>query len=223
MTEAVVYPLNRPLSSLEATSPIVESAKYRPDIDGLRAVAALLVVAVHTNLLPGGFIGVDIFFVISGYLISGIILRQLYADRFSFLDFYARRVRRIFPALIVVLLAVVAWGWLVLLSDEYQLLGKDVAVGAAFLMNFTEWLRRDAHVDLPRMLGHLWSLGVEEQFYLFWPVLLYAMWHWARSSLVSVALGRLSDQPLDRSSASTNAHYRELYRSDNGGLAHRSE
>src|SRR4029077_18687206 len=75
-------------------------------------------------------------------------------------------------------LVVIAW-WLLLLDDEFRLLGKDVAAGAAFVMNFTEWLRPDAHVNLPRIVAHLWSLGVEEQFYLLWPLFLATTWRWA--------------------------------------------
>ena len=94
---------------------------YRPDIDGLRAIAVVAVVLFHAfpARLPGGFIGVDIFFVISGYLISRIIFDELSAGRFSFINFYARRARRLFPALIVVLLACALAGWVTLLADEY--------------------------------------------------------------------------------------------------------
>jgi peptidoglycan/LPS O-acetylase OafA/YrhL len=146
---------------------------YRPDIDGLRAVAVLAVLGKHIGLLPGGLVGVDVFFVISGYLISGIILGALARGSFSLLDFYARRVKRIFPALIAVLLTVSVVGWLLLLPDEYQRLGEDITEGATFTVNVFQ------HNPLyygPSilLLDPLWSLGVEEQFYLFWPLLLLA-------------------------------------------------
>jgi len=110
---------------------------YRADIDGLRALSIVLVVGYHAQpwLTPGGFIGVDIFFVISGFLVTGIILTELEAGRFSPLKFYARRVRRIFPALIVVLLATYLIGWFVLLPDGFSLLGENIAAGVAFVSN----------------------------------------------------------------------------------------
>ncbi|MGZ8255818.1 MAG: acyltransferase family protein, partial [Burkholderiaceae bacterium] len=149
---------------------------YRADIDGLRAVAVAVVVVYHAFplMLPGGFVGVDVFFVISGYLISGIILGALGEGRFSFAHFYARRMRRIFPALAVVLAAVSIAGWFVLYADDYQRLGRHVAAGAAFASNFVLWRESsyfDTAVELKPLL-HLWSLGIEEQFYLVWPLLL---------------------------------------------------
>src|SRR5262245_62958994 len=101
---------------------------YRPDVDGLRAIAVLAVLAYHAfpSLAPGGFAGVDVFFVISGYLITGIILDDLARGRFSYATFYWRRIRRIFPALILVLGACLALGWMVLLPDEYAQLGTHV-------------------------------------------------------------------------------------------------
>ena len=114
-----------------------ETVAYRADIDGLRAVSILLVVGYHAQfwLVPGGFIGVDVFFVISGFLISRIILTELKAGTFSALQFYARRVRRIFPALIVVLAVTYLIGWFVLLPDGFSLLGKSIAAGVGFVSN----------------------------------------------------------------------------------------
>lgn len=154
--------------------------KYRPDIDGLRAIAVILVVAYHAfpDWIKGGFIGVDIFFVISGYLITTIILSNLDASRFSFFDFYIRRIKRIFPALIVVMLACYVFGWLVLFADEYKQLGKHIASGAGFVANIISWNESgyfDAAAEVKPLL-HLWSLGVEEQFYLLWPFILWAFW-----------------------------------------------
>ena len=152
--------------------------RYRPDLDGLRAVAVLAVVFYHAfpSWLAGGFAGVDVFFVLSGYLISGIIVRELEAGRFSFRIFYARRARRIFPALITVLAAVGAYGFVVLLPVELAQLGADLAAGAGFVSNFLLW--HDAgyfdRAALYKPLLHLWSLAVEEQFYIVWPLLLWA-------------------------------------------------
>ena len=155
---------------------------YRPDVDGLRAVAVLSVIGFHATAawFPGGYVGVDIFFVISGFLITSIICRQLDGGRFSFAEFYARRCKRIFPALIVVLAAVLAYGWFFLLPNEYDRLGKHVAAGAGFISNFALWLESgyfDKAAESKPLL-HLWSLGIEEQFYLLWPPLL--VWIWKR-------------------------------------------
>jgi len=153
---------------------------YRPDIDGLRAVAVLSVVVYHAlpRWLGGGFVGVDIFFVISGYLISTIIFGGLERGDFSFVDFYRRRIKRIFPSLLSVLAAALIFGWFALLSDEYAMLGKATAAGAAFVANFL--FRQDsvyfAGAAIMKPLLHLWSLGVEEQFYIVWPLLVWALW-----------------------------------------------
>ena len=164
---------------------------YRPDIDGLRAVAVLLVVFHHAfpQVLKGGFIGVDLFFVISGFLISTIIFQSLEQGEFSFLDFYKRRVKRIFPALSLVLIASFVCGWFVLLPADYKQLGKHMAAGAAFVSNFAFWSESgyfDSGSKLKPLL-HLWSLGIEEQYYIFWPfIVLYA---WKRKiSLFKVCL-----------------------------------
>jgi len=153
---------------------------YRPEIDGLRAFAVLSVVAFHAfpSWLKGGFIGVDVFFVISGFLITSHIFEKLDKDQFSFLDFFARRIRRIFPALIFVMATSLVFGWFVLLSDEYTQLGKHVASGAAFITNFilvNESGYFDNAAETKPML-HLWSLAVEEQFYIVWPIVLWLSW-----------------------------------------------
>lgn len=182
------------------TAQFNHSISYRPDIDGLRALAILPVVLFHAfpNLLPGGFIGVDIFFVISGYLITSILLKDIQAGSYSIKTFYARRVRRIFPALSVVLLFCLALGWIVLTAVEYRSLGKHVAGGAGFIANFMFWREAgyfDAAGDTKPLL-HLWSLGIEEQFYIVWPLLLYLfakrswniLWMIAGVALLSFAL-----------------------------------
>jgi len=152
------------------------SDRYRSDVDGLRAVAVMLVVNFHgfPEAMPGGFIGVDIFFVISGFLITSIIARELGAERFSLVTFYNRRVRRIFPALIVVLCAVLVLGWLWMLPAPYAQLSSDVAASATFSANIA-LLLQSGYFDIEsakKPLLHLWSLGIEEQFYLAWPLLL---------------------------------------------------
>jgi peptidoglycan/LPS O-acetylase OafA/YrhL len=161
---------------------------YRPDIDGLRAVAVLAVVLYHAfpSVLTGGFVGVDVFFVISGFLISGIILRELDAGQFSVRHFYARRARRIFPALILVLSACLAYGFVVLLPTELALLGKGVASGAGFIANLVLW-QEVGYFDreaTAKPLLHLWSLAVEEQFYMVWPL---AMWATRRAGTRQIA------------------------------------
>jgi peptidoglycan/LPS O-acetylase OafA/YrhL len=153
---------------------------YRPDIDGLRAFAVMSVVVFHAfpSLLPGGFVGVDIFFVISGFLISGIMFKALDAGRFSFLDFYARRVNRIFPALILVLLTTFGFAWWVLFNDELKQLGNHLSRAAVFLSNFILW-HESGYFDNAaetKPLLHLWSLGIEEQFYIVWPLIVWGLW-----------------------------------------------
>lgn len=160
--------------------PHLAHPKYRSDIDGLRALAIIPVVLFHAfpRVLPGGFVGVDIFFVISGFLISSIIFSSLERDRFSLVEFYARRIRRIFPALIVVLAASLGIGWLVLFADEYEQLGMHAAAGAASILNFILWgesgYLEGATESKPLM--HLWSLAVEDQFYIVYPLLLVTVW-----------------------------------------------
>lgn len=153
---------------------------YRPDIDGLRAVAVLLVVVHHAfpQLLPSGFIGVDVFFVISGFLISTIIFQNLENGIFSFIDFYQRRIKRIFPALFLVLLTCLVYGWFSLLPADYKQLGKHTVAGAAFVSNFALWYESgyfDSASQLKSLL-HLWSLGIEEQYYIFWPLIVWFAW-----------------------------------------------
>lgn len=151
---------------------------YRADIDGLRAIAVLLVVIFHAfpKALPGGFVGVDVFFVISGFLITELIAREAITHQFSLLRFYGRRARRIFPALVVLLATCLAAGWVLLLPIDYRELGFDTVWSAAFAANIAFYLQTgyfDAAAELQPLL-HLWSLGIEEQFYLLWPLLLIA-------------------------------------------------
>jgi peptidoglycan/LPS O-acetylase OafA/YrhL len=161
-------------------TPHLSHPKYRPDIDGLRAVAVLSVVAFHAfpAWVKGGFIGVDVFFVISGFLISTIIFENLEKGTFSFSEFYARRIKRIFPALLLVLMASFAFGWFALLADEYKQLGKHIVAGAGFVSNLVLWSEAgyfDNSAETKPLL-HLWSLGIEEQFYIVWPFILWLAW-----------------------------------------------
>jgi peptidoglycan/LPS O-acetylase OafA/YrhL len=150
--------------------------QYRPDVDGLRGLAVGLVVAYHAfpRLRTGGFIGVDVFFVISGFLISQIILKALQAGTFSLSEFYRRRVRRIVPGLLVVLSACCLAGWFLMLPSELRWLGNTIKWCVPFLANLY-FARAGGYFDPATELNpliHLWSLGVEEQFYIAWPLLL---------------------------------------------------
>lgn len=151
--------------------------EYRPDIDGLRAIAVLLVVFFHADyaLLPGGFVGVDVFFVISGYLITGVIVKNIGHDSFSYRDFYLRRIRRLAPAFALVLLCSLAAGYRFLLPDAFihhtELAALSfLSIGNFYIANTTGgYFAADAE-SIP--LLHTWSLSVEEQFYFFWPAIL---------------------------------------------------
>ena len=167
--------------------------KYRPDIDGLRAIAVLSVVGFHafpeSDIFKAGFIGVDIFFVISGFLISSIIYEKFEEDSFSFVDFYTRRVLRIFPALLLVLLACFIFGWFALLPTEYKDIGKHMAGAAGFVSNLLLW-QESGYFDVVsenKPLLHLWSLGVEEQFYIAWSLILWLAYK-ARINLLITAI-----------------------------------
>ena len=149
---------------------------YRADVDGLRAVAILSVLGFHVfpEVFRGGFVGVDIFFVISGYLITSILVEDLRRGQFRVLGFYGRRIRRLFPALFIVLTAFYVLGWYSLVPDEFMQLGKHMAGGAGFVSNLVLWNESgyfDGAAETKPFL-HLWSLGVEEQFYLAWPIIL---------------------------------------------------
>lgn len=149
---------------------------YRSDIDGLRSIAILLVIGFHAfpKLIPGGFIGVDIFFVISGFLISTIILKNLTLNSFNILNFYERRICRIFPPLIMVIIFSALIGSIILFEEELQTLGRHIAASSMFSENFL-LLQESGYFDASsdtKPLLHIWSLSIEEQFYIFWPLLL---------------------------------------------------
>jgi peptidoglycan/LPS O-acetylase OafA/YrhL len=165
---------------------------YRPEIDGLRAVAVVAVILFHTNLgvATGGYVGVDVFFVISGYLISSIILRELSQKKFTFLGFYERRIRRIFPALFVTLIATSIASWIILPPNQLQTYAQSLVATTAFASNIFFWLKSgyfggDAEL-FP--LTHMWSLSVEEQYYIFFPFLAIVA-GWGRKWLLDVLMG----------------------------------
>ncbi len=166
---------------------------YRRDIDGLRAIAVVAVVLFHAHVGPvhGGFIGVDVFFVISGYLIAGIILDDIGAGRFSIAEFYERRLRRLFPALFAVLAACTLAGYLLFLPDEFSKFGQSVVATSTFVSNFLFWSQA-GYFDTPaelKPLLHTWSLAVEEQFYLFFPAFLLIVSKYARASTTRIVIG----------------------------------
>jgi peptidoglycan/LPS O-acetylase OafA/YrhL len=161
---------------------------YRPDIDGLRALAILLVIGYHYFGLPGGYIGVDVFFVISGYLITAMLLADLRGSRLSLLDFYARRVRRIVPPLLVVIMASFFVGWAWLMPYDFRTLSAEIWASALYVFNIVLWHQSgyfDAAADTKPLL-HLWSLAVEEQFYLVWPAILLLANRWKRRTDLAI-------------------------------------
>lgn len=167
------------------------TAGYRPEVDGLRAIAVVAVILFHTNLgiATGGYVGVDVFFVISGYLISSIILREMDQKRFTFLGFYERRIRRIFPALFVVLLVTTVGAWFILPPNQLQTYAQSLVATTAFASNIFFWLKSgyfggDAEL-FP--LTHMWSLSVEEQYYLVFPLLAIVA-GWGRKHLVDIVM-----------------------------------
>lgn len=155
--------------------------KYRSDVDGMRALAILSVLIFHAypSSLPGGFVGVDIFFVISGYLISSIIFRGLTLGTFSFFDFYARRVRRIFPAVTVVILGSFLLGFFFLTPFNLEELIEESPYAAFFLENWRLYVTTGGYWETATELKpfmHFWSLGVEEQYYIFYPLICFLLW-----------------------------------------------
>ena len=174
------------------TSPRGSTARprFRADIQGLRAVAVLLVLAYHAGVpwLPGGYVGVDVFFVISGFLITGLIVREVErTGRLSLPTFYARRIKRLLPATSVVFVAVAVLTVLTLPITRWRDVAGDIVASAVYLVN---WRLADRSVDYlaadsaPSPLQHFWSLAVEEQFYIVWPLLIVALfWRWRRGSM----------------------------------------
>ena len=164
---------------------------YRPEIDGLRAVSVLLVIGFHFELtpVPGGFVGVDVFFVISGYLITAIILREIEAGTFSVARFWERRIRRILPALLTMMVAVLVGGVFLLMPGDYVMTARS-AVRAAMSVSNIFFLKNVGYfhpaAELQPLL-HTWSLGVEEQFYFVWPMALLAIFFVTRGNRQLIA------------------------------------
>ena len=191
---------------------------YRADIDCLRAVAVLFVIAFHWQIagFGGGFVGVDIFFVVSGYLITGQIVSGLFADSFSFADFYLRRARRLLPALYATIFVSAVVGWFVLLPPAMLDYGRSAVSVFLFSSNILFW-RETGYFDQPAIekpLLHTWSLSVEEQFYLLWPALIVIAG--PRRALIAAAVAVLA-APIVRTGSW------ELMRWSGDGIGHRFE
>ena len=155
--------------------------KYRPEIDGLRAIAVLPVILFHAgfDFFKGGFVGVDVFFVISGYLITTIIILEISEGRFSILNFYERRARRILPALFFMMTACIPFAWLWLKPDDLKDFGQSLIAVSTFSSNILFWLESgyfDTASELKPLL-HTWSLAVEEQYYILFPIFLILSWN----------------------------------------------
>ena len=158
-----------------AVSSRIQNFSYRPEIDGLRALAVIAVIMFHAKIaLSGGYLGVDVFFVISGYLITSLIIKELQKGTFTFVAFWERRIRRIVPATSVMVVAVIVAGWFLLLPNEYVALGKSAMAFAAIVANIYFFQNTSGYFangeEMP--LLHTWSLAVEEQFYLIMPLFL---------------------------------------------------
>lgn len=153
-----------------------QNIAYRPDIDGMRAVAVIAVMLFHGGLsgFEGGFLGVDVFFVISGYLITNILLREIDGDQFSLLKFYERRIRRIFPALAFVVMCTLPFAFWLMLPQQLIDYGESIVSVALFSSNILFWSESGyfSHAAEIKPMLHTWSLAVEEQFYVFFPLLL---------------------------------------------------
>ena len=174
------------------TENLSSSVQYREDINGLRAWAVMAVLLFHFSLIgiPGGFIGVDVFFVISGYLMTAIVIRGHEKEKFSFVQFYMSRLRRILPALLVVIAALVVLGWFWLPTIDYKVLGTQSLSAMAFISNvyyysWTGYFDTSAH---EKWLLHTWSLAVEAQFYILYPVILTIIWRLSRGDLKKVLI-----------------------------------
>lgn len=154
--------------------------EFRNDIEGLRGIAILFVVLFHVfpEIFPGGFVGVDIFFVISGYLINSIIVNELKLKSFSLIHFYKKRIRRIYPALVTVLISFIILGYFLLTVDEYQQLAQQVFASSFFVSNYiySQDVKYFDSIAVLKPMLHTWSLSIEEQFYILWPVLSILFW-----------------------------------------------
>jgi len=185
------------------------SLNRRKDIDGLRALAVIAVIIYHAwpKRLPGGFSGVDVFFVISGYLITKKIYSEIQKDHFTLSSFFANRVKRLTPPLLFTLVGTIAIGEILLTSIEKNELSKQIISGLTFISNFLFW-KQDGYFDINSMfkpLLHLWSLSLEEQFYLVWPILiLFSKNHFPHMRKIMLSLwgnndARISDNSMKNS------------------------
>ncbi|WP_167854973.1 acyltransferase family protein [Mangrovimicrobium sediminis] len=169
-----------------------DSVKYRPEIDGLRAVAVIPVMLFHAGLgpFPGGYVGVDIFFVISGFLMTAIIYREIAGRKFSYSGFYERRARRILPALYTILFAAILPAWFLLIPADFVDFGQNLIGVVGFFSNLTLWMQSDYFDQAAELkpLLHTWSLAVEEQYYLVIPVLLMALYKFAQRWILHLVL-----------------------------------
>ena len=172
---------------------------YRPEIDGLRAIAVIAVILYHAQLtifghqpFKGGFIGVDVFFVISGYLITSIILKELVTTgSFSFKHFYERRIRRILPALLFVMLVSLPFAWMYLLPSSFVDFSKSILYSLGFSSNFYfhySGQQYGAESGLSKPFLHTWSLSVEEQFYILFPIVLLVTFKYFRKYLIHILI-----------------------------------
>ena len=153
---------------------LIEKEKHRSDIDGLRAIAVLSVIIFHLGYLPSGFLGVDVFFVISGYLITDILIREVQNDSYSVLNFYIRRIRRILPLVSFICLVSLVLGLLVMLPDDLENLAQSVIATNFFSNNILQVLTTKNYWDVVnefKPLMHTWSLAVEEQYYFLYPII----------------------------------------------------
>lgn len=193
----------------ETEVPLKEIRKYRPDIDGLKALAVLSVIVFHFagTWVPGGFIGVDIFFVISGYLIARSTLVEIQSRDYSVLRYFARRAKRIFPSLILLLTFLWTAGWFVFLPEEYASLGKHMGAASVFISNWLLW-REIGYFDIAaelKPLLNLWSLGVEEQFYLLFPLFIWLGLKLRRQVFMLLLLLAIGSLWLSEARVSTHA------------------
>jgi len=165
---------------------------YRKEIDGLRAVAVVPVVLFHAGLsiFSGGYVGVDVFFVISGYLITSIIIGELSNGTFSLFRFYERRARRILPALFVVMLTCIPFAWSWMQAEAYQEFSQSLLGASIFGSNVTFWQQANYFglAAETKPLLHTWSLAIEEQYYVMFPLLLIGLWGWGRARVFGVVL-----------------------------------
>ena len=172
---------------------------YRPEIDGLRAIAVVAVIFYHAQLsifdqkfFKGGFIGVDIFFVISGYLITSIILKELFkTGHFSFKNFYERRIRRILPVLLFVMMVSLPFAWVYLLPDSFIDFSKSILSSLGFISNIYFWFSSQAYGAESNILNpflHTWSLSVEEQYYILFPIILLISFRYLQKYLLTILI-----------------------------------